>query len=44
MAKKAYRIKLIDKDDVYSLSEKEKIVWQVVEDLAERNHITMPEV
>ena len=44
IAKKAYRIKLIQKDDVYSLSEKEKIVWQVVEDLAERHHITMPEV
>ena len=44
MAKKAYRITLIQKDDVYSLSEKEKIVWQVVEELAERNHITMPEV
>ena len=42
MAKKAYRITLIQKDDVYSLSEKEKIVWQVVEELAERNHITMP--
>lgn len=44
MAKKAYKIQLIKKDDVYSLSEKEKIVWQVVEDLAERNHINMPEV
>lgn len=44
MAKKAYRIKILTKEHVYSLSEKEKLVWQVVEDLAERNHITMPEV
>jgi Zn-dependent protease with chaperone function len=44
MAKKAYTIKVITKDDVYSLGEKEKAVWQVVEDLAERNHIKMPEV
>jgi hypothetical protein len=44
MAKKAYRIVPITMDQYSGLSEKEKIVWDVVSDLADRNHITMPEV
>jgi len=44
MAKRAYDIQLIDIKDVSSLDEKSKLVWQVVVDLAERNHIKMPEV
>ncbi len=44
MAKKAYKIDIIGKDDISSLWKKEKLVWSVVESLAERYHITMPEV
>jgi len=44
MAKKAYNIVLITTDNISSLDKKEKIVWDVVADLAERNHIDMPEV
>ena len=44
MAKRAYNIQIINKDDVYNLSDKEKVVWQVVEELAERHRIKMPEV
>lgn len=44
MAKKAYNIRIIKKEDVYNLNEKEKVVWQVVEELATRNRIKMPEV
>lgn len=44
MAKKAYKIKPIEADEISMLSEKERLVYQVVQDLAERNHIVMPEV
>jgi hypothetical protein len=44
MAKRAYNIKIIDKDDVVNLTEKERVVWNLVEELAERNRINMPEV
>lgn len=44
VAKKSYKIKPITIDQVSSLSDKEKIVWNTVSDLAERNHIKMPEV
>jgi heat shock protein HtpX len=43
-AKKAYGITPISKEDVYSLSRKERVVWDTVVDLAERNHIDMPEL
>ena len=43
-AKRAYNIVPISKEDVFSLGVKEKIVWDTVSELAERNHITMPEV
>jgi len=44
MAKRAYNIVLITPDNLSSLDKKEKIVWNVVSDLADRNHIKMPEV
>jgi Zn-dependent protease with chaperone function len=44
MAKKAYNITIIKNEDIYKLDKKEKIVWNTVQDLAERNHIEMPEV
>lgn len=43
-AKRLYNIRLIQKDEVYNLDEKEKLVWDTVSYLAERNHINMPEV
>jgi len=44
MAKMAYKIVPIKKEQVSELDIKEKIVWQTVEDLAERHNIKMPEV
>ena len=44
MAKRTYNINIIKQDDVYTLNEKEKIVWDTVQSLAERNYIKMPEV
>ncbi|QFR39303.1 protease HtpX [Candidatus Gracilibacteria bacterium 28_42_T64] len=44
MAKRAYNIVLITSDNISSLDKKERIVWDVVSDLADRNHIKMPEV
>lgn len=44
MAKKAYWVQVVSKEQSSSLSWKEKIVFELVEDLAERNKITMPEV
>ncbi|MDR2640308.1 MAG: hypothetical protein LBC61_03080 [Candidatus Peribacteria bacterium] len=43
-AKRAYSIVLISNENLDKLDEKEKVVWNVVRDLSERNHITMPEV
>jgi len=43
-AKKAYKIKPIQSEALSDLSEKERHVYSVVQDLAERNHITIPEV
>lgn len=43
-AKRAYGIKPITAEEVSMLSEKEKIVYDVVQDLADRHHINMPEV
>lgn len=44
MAKRSYNIEIITKEMVNNLSWKEKVVYEVVEDLAIRNHIKMPEV
>lgn len=44
MAKRAYKITPITIEQVSSLSEKERLVWDLVSELSERNHITMPEV
>jgi hypothetical protein len=44
MAKKAYNITVITKSDYNSLDSKQKIVWDTISDLSERNHIDMPEV
>ena len=44
MAKKAYWITIIDQSEVYNLSDKQKVVWDVVKELSERNNINMPEV
>lgn len=43
-AKKAYKIVMITKENLHKLDVKEKIVWDTVQNLAERNHILMPEV
>ena len=43
-AKRAYWITPITKEESFSLTGKEKLVWDTVSDLAERNHIDMPEV
>lgn len=44
MAKRAYNIVLINETNLYKLSDKERLVYDVVKDLAERNHIKIPEV
>ncbi len=44
MAKRAYKIKLITTDNVSELDKKERILWDTVQDLAERNHIKSPKV
>lgn len=43
-AKKAYNIQLIDSNNLHTLSEKEKLVYDVVFDLANRHGIKVPEV
>jgi hypothetical protein len=44
MAKRAYNIDIITPDMVSDLNKKQKLVWTVVEELADRNNIKMPEV
>lgn len=44
IAKKAYNLSIIQQEQVDWLSKKQKAVWYTVLELAERNHITMPEV
>ena len=44
MAKMAYKIQIVTKKDYYNLTSKQKLVFDVVEQLAERNNIKMPEV
>ncbi|MDR3150987.1 MAG: hypothetical protein LBU14_05430 [Candidatus Peribacteria bacterium] len=44
IAKKAYKITLINQSNLSELDSKEKAVWDIVVELAEANHIKMPEV
>jgi hypothetical protein len=44
LAKRSYSIVPITKNEAFSLRGKERVVWDTVADLAERNHIDMPEV
>lgn len=44
LAKTTYWVRVVTQADYTSLSEKEKLVFDVVKDLSERNHIKMPEV
>ncbi|RKW21476.1 protease HtpX [Candidatus Gracilibacteria bacterium] len=44
LAKTTYGVRVVTQADYNSLSEKEKLVFDVVKDLSERNHIKMPEV
>ncbi len=44
MAKKAYHITPITRDEAAALTWKEKVVWDTVVELSERHNITMPEV
>jgi len=44
MAKRAYSIKPVSIEEYASLDSKQKIVYDLVKDIAERNHINMPEV
>ncbi len=44
MAKRAYNVKVVSMNDYYNLDTKQKVVFDVVKDLAERNNIKMPEV
>ncbi len=44
MAKRAYNIEIITKEKLFSLTKKEKLVYDVVERLANQNGIKMPEV
>lgn len=44
MAKKAYKIQLFNIENISGLDRKQRLVWDVVNDLAERNHIKTPEV
>jgi hypothetical protein len=44
MAKRAYDLTMITLENVKDLDEKELAVWNTVANLAENNHIKMPEV
>lgn len=44
MAKRAYNVKVVSIKDYDNLNPKQKIVFDVVQDLASRNNIKMPEV
>lgn len=44
MAKRAYWVQVVNINEYSNLDSKEKVVFDLVRDLAERNHITMPEV
>lgn len=44
MAKRAYLVVVVSKDQYYGLNQKQKVVWDLIEDLSNRNRIKMPEV
>lgn len=44
IAKRAYSIEPVSVNDYLSLNSKQKLVFDLVKDIAERNHIDMPEV
>lgn len=44
LAKWSYKVKLITSSDLYSLSSKEKLVYELVEKIASQSRIKMPEV
>jgi hypothetical protein len=44
MAKRTYKIQLFSRENYDSLNSKQKVVLDVVEELADRNNIKMPEV
>ena len=44
MAKKSYKLQLLDINTLNALPEKQQLVYRTVQDLAERNHIRLPEV
>jgi len=44
MAKWSYKVKLIKSSDLYNLSPKEKLVYEIVEKIATQSRIKMPEV
>lgn len=44
MAKRAYWVQVVPISEYYHLDAKQKVVFDVVKDLADRNHIDMPEV
>jgi len=44
MAKRAYDMSFITHENASELDEKQRVVWDTVVDLAERNHINIPEV
>lgn len=44
MAKKAYGVQVLNKEELHGFDPKMRIVFDVVEDLSERHHIKMPEV
>ena len=44
MAKRAYKITPLTEADLYSLSSKEKLVWDTVMEISNKHGIRMPEV
>lgn len=44
MAKRAYKIKLINWEDLSNLDNKERIIYNIIEDLSTRNNIKIPEI
>lgn len=44
MAKSFYNIQLVNDENISNLTKKERLVWEVVKDLSQRNGIKMPEV
>ncbi len=44
IAKRSHKIRLLNKNDLYSFTQKEKFVYSTVEELARRNNIKLPEI